>query len=70
MGTLDGRVAVVAGATRAGGTRHCLHVGGGRGHGVLHGPKSPSTREIADMLTPSTLSATTVSNVARRCWRR
>ncbi len=31
---------------------------------------SPSTRAIADMLTPSTLSATTVSNVARRCWRR
>ena len=28
---------------------------------------SPSTREIADRLTPSTLSATTVSNVARRC---
>ena len=31
---------------------------------------SPSTRAIADMLTPSTLSVTTVSNVARRCWRR
>ena len=31
---------------------------------------SSSTRAIADRLTPSTLSATTVSNVARRCWRR
>ncbi len=29
----------------------------------------PSIRAIAEMLTPSTLSATTASNVARRCWR-
>ena len=32
--------------------------------------KRPSTRAIAEMLTPSTLRATTVSNVALRCWRR
>ena len=30
----------------------------------------PSTREIPEMLTPSTLRATTVSKVALRCWRR
>ena len=30
----------------------------------------PSTRAIAEMLTPSTLRATTASNRALRCWRR
>jgi len=30
----------------------------------------PSTRAIAEMLTPSTLRATTVSKVALRCCRR
>ena len=30
----------------------------------------PSTRAIAEMLTPSTLRATTVSKVTLRCWRR
>ena len=31
---------------------------------------SRSIRAIADRLTPSTRNVTTVSNVARRCWRR
>ena len=30
----------------------------------------PSIREIAEMLTPSTLRAMTPSKVALRCWRR
>ena len=33
-------------------------------------PASPSMRAIADRLTPSTLSVTTVSNGVLRCWRR
>ena len=33
-------------------------------------PGSRSTRAIAEILTPSTRSVTTVSNVALRCWRR